>query len=185
MKKSDTSDDAEATKNLNFNSDISNYSGQNFSSPKPRKIQLAHAEADSLILRTATLIVLPLQLLFSVFLLLRGHDEPGGGFIGGLVASGALALYVYAFGANELKRLLRISPKDLLAIGLILGLLATLPSVLFGEAFFTAQWLKFSLGENLIKLSTVLVFDIGVYLTVIGTLVTMFLALTETQTGEE
>ena len=53
-----------------------------------------------------------------------------------------------------------------------------------GEAFFTAQWLKFSLGDNLIKLSTVLVFDIGVYLTVVGTLVTMFTALAESQLEE-
>lgn len=144
----------------------------------------AQTEADSLILRTAALIVLPLQLLFSIFLLLRGHDEPGGGFIGGLVASGALALYLYAFGVAALKRLLRVSPKDLLAVGLLLGLAATIPAILFGEAFFTAQWLKISLGDNLIKLSTVLVFDIGVYLTVIGTLVTMFIALAESQLEE-
>ena len=149
------------------------------------KPKLAHAEADSLILRTATLIVLPLQLVFSIFLLLRGHDEPGGGFIGGLVAAGALALYLYAFGVHALKRLLRISPKDLLAAGLLLGLAATIPAVFLGEAFFTAQWLKISLGDNLIKLSTVLVFDIGVYLTVVGTLVTMFTALAESQLEEQ
>ena len=153
--------------------------------PTMSKQTLAHAEADSLILRTATLVVLPLQLMFSVFLLLRGHDEPGGGFIGGLVASGSLALYLYAFGADELKRLLRVSPKDLLAVGLLLGLLTTVPSVFFGEAFFTTQWLTISLGGNLVKLSTVLVFDIGVYLTVVGTLVTMFTALAETQLEED
>lgn len=152
------------------------------SSDKP---SLVHADADSLILRTATLIILPLQLLFSLFLLLRGHDQPGGGFIGGLVASGAFALYLYAFNAQELKRLIRISPKDLLATGLFLGLAATIPSIFFGEAFFTAQWLKISLGENLIKLSTVLIFDIGVYLTVVGTLITMFTALSDTQLSEE
>ena len=153
--------------------------------PKPVKQKLAHAEADSLILRTATILVLPLQLVFSVFLLLRGHDEPGGGFIGGLVASGALALYLYAFGVQSLNQLLRVSPKDVLAVGLILGLIATLPSIFLGQAFFTALWLKISLGENLIKLSTVLIFDIGVYLTVVGTLVTMFTALAETQLEED
>lgn len=145
-----------------------------------RKTKLAHAEADSLILRTAALLVLPLQLVFSVFLLLRGHDEPGGGFIGGLVASGAFALYLYAFGVESLQRLLRISPKDLLAVGLLLGLIATVPSIFMGQAFFTAQWLTLYIGDTAIKLSTVLVFDIGVYLTVVGTLVTMFSALAET-----
>ena len=148
------------------------------------KPKLAHAEADSLILRTATLIVLPLQMVFSIFLLLRGHDEPGGGFIGGLVASGALALFLYAYGVQALNRLLVISTKDLLAVGLLLGLVATVPAVFLGEAFFTAQWLQFSLGDNLIKLSTVLVFDVGVYLTVIGTLGTMFTALAESQLEE-
>ncbi|HEY7772833.1 MAG TPA: Na+/H+ antiporter subunit B [Marinagarivorans sp.] len=146
---------------------------------KPKNIS-----ADSLILRTATLIVLPVQLVFSLFLLLRGHDQPGGGFIGGLVASGAFALYLYAYGVYALKQLLRVSPKDLLAIGLLLGLVATIPSVLVDQAFFTAQWWEISLGDNLIKLSTVLVFDIGVYLTVIGTLVTMFTAVAEAQLEE-
>lgn len=146
--------------------------------------KLVHAEADSLILRTAALVILPLQLVFSVFLLLRGHDEPGGGFIGGLVAAGSLALYLYAFGVHALKRLLRVSPKDLLAVGLMLGLIATVPSVFLGQPFFTAQWLELSLGDNLIKLSTVLVFDIGVYFTVIGTLVTMFIGLAESHLEE-
>jgi len=148
------------------------------------KGKLPHANSNSLILRTAALLVLPLQLLFSIFLLLRGHDEPGGGFIGGLVAAGALALYLYASDVKALNRLLRISPKDLLAVGLLLGLLATVPAIFLGEAFFTAQWLEISLGDNLIKLSTVLIFDIGVYLTVVGTLVTMFSALAETQLEE-
>lgn len=137
------------------------------------------ARTDSLILRTGTLFILPLQLVFSVFLLLRGHDEPGGGFIGGLVASGAFALYLYAFGHSALERLVRVSPKDILAVGLLLGLLATVPSVFFGDAFFTALWLEVSLGDNLVKLSTVLIFDIGVYLTVIGTLLTILMSLAE------
>ena len=150
-----------------------------------KKTSDMRVESDSLILKSATLILLPLQMVFSIFLLLRGHDEPGGGFIGGLVASGALALYLYAFGVDELKRLLRVSPKDILAWGLLLGLSATLPAILFGESFFTAQWLKFSLGEHLIKLSTVLVFDIGVYLTVVGTLATMFSALAESELEDD
>ena len=54
-----------------------------------------------------------------------------------------------------------------------------------GQAFFTAQWLTISLGENLVKLSTVLIFDVGVYLTVVGTLVTMFIALADTQLSDE
>ena len=153
--------------------------------PSAEKLKLAHIGSGSLIIRTAALVVVPLQLVFSLFLLLRGHDEPGGGFIGGLVASGALALYLYACGVHALNKLLRIYPKDLLAAGLLLGLLATVPSLFLGDAFFTAQWLPIDLGGHVVKLSTVLLFDIGVYLTVVGTMVIIFTALAEIQLDED
>ncbi len=70
---------------------------------------------NTLILHTAALAIMPLQLMFSVFLLLRGHDEPGGGFIGGLVAASAFVLYAFSFGAQATRKLLRVHPKDLLA----------------------------------------------------------------------
>lgn len=146
---------------------------------KARNTSMVLRHDDSLILRTAALIILPLQLVFSVFLLLRGHDEPGGGFIGGLVASGAFSLYLFAFGIKALNRLFFISPKDILAVGLLLGLLATLPALLFGKPFFSALWFEFYLTGTLVKLSTVLVFDVGVYLAVIGTLMTMFMAIAD------
>lgn len=150
-----------------------------------RSNNLVHLGADSLILKTTATVILPLQLVFSMFLLLRGHDEPGGGFIGGLVAAGGLSLYLFAYGVADLKKILRVAPKDLLSVGLTMGLLATVPSVFIGGAFFTAQWLEFSLGESTIKLSTVLLFDVGVYLTVIGTIMTMFLAIADVQMGDD
>lgn len=143
------------------------------------------APNSGLILRTATVVILPLQLLFSVFLLLRGHNEPGGGFIGGLVAAGAFSLYMIVFGAKASRRLLRLDPKDILAWGLILGVVATLPALLFGQAFFTAQWLSIDLFGTTVKLSTVLIFDIGVYLAVIGTITTMFFVLSERLIGSQ
>lgn len=143
------------------------------------------APQSGLILRTATLVIMPLQLLFSIFLLLRGHNEPGGGFIGGLVAAGALSLYLIVFGAKAARRLILIDPKDILAWGLIFGLLATVPAVFLGQAFFTAQWLTLDILGTEVKLSTVLVFDIGVYLAVIGTITTMFFALSERLIGSQ
>mgnify|MGYP000273018052 CR=1 FL=1 len=59
----------------------------------------------SLILQTATRALLPLLLLFSLFILLRGHNEPGGGFIGGLLAAGGLSLYTLGFDAAAAGRL--------------------------------------------------------------------------------
>jgi len=144
-----------------------------------RNSSMACRHDNSLILRSAALIIIPLQLVFSVFLLLRGHDEPGGGFIGGLVASGAFSLYLFTFGIKALNRLLWISPKDYLSTGLVLGLVALILPVFVGKEFFTALWFEFYIASTLVKLSTVLIFDIGVYLTVVGTLMTMFTAIAD------
>ncbi|MCW4149459.1 Na+/H+ antiporter subunit B [Halomonas sp. 18H] len=132
----------------------------------------------TLILSVAARLLLPLQLLFSVFLLLRGHDEPGGGFIAGLVAAGAFALYFFAYGQYALNAMLKVSPRDLVAVGLLIGLISTLPAWLAGEAFFTAQW--WSLPVIGIKVSTPLFFDIGVYLAVVGSVLTAITALADT-----
>ena len=136
--------------------------------------------SSSLILNTAALAIVPLQLMFSVFLLLRGHDEPGGGFIGGLVAASAFVLYAFAFGARSTLRLLRVSPRDILAAGLLFALASTIPALLSGQPLLTAHWWQFPLpGESYLKLSTVLIFDIGVYLAVLGTLMTFVISLME------
>ncbi|MEO1511944.1 MAG: MnhB domain-containing protein, partial [Planctomycetota bacterium] len=63
---------------------------------------------NSLIFRAAARLLLPLLLLFSLIILGVGHNEPGGGFVGGLVASAAVAMYAMAFGAPAAKRLLRL-----------------------------------------------------------------------------
>ncbi|HYI68762.1 MAG TPA: MnhB domain-containing protein [Skermanella sp.] len=68
---------------------------------------------DSLILRTATRLLLSLMLLFSFFILLRGHNEPGGGFIGGLIAASAFALHSIAFGPRALRDLLVFDPRSI------------------------------------------------------------------------
>ncbi|HAU19383.1 MAG TPA: Na(+)/H(+) antiporter subunit B, partial [Marinobacter adhaerens] len=91
-------------------------------------------KTNTLILHTAALAIMPLQLMFSVFLLLRGHDEPGGGFIGGLVAASAFVLYAFAFGAESTRKLLRVSPRDILAAGLLFGLASTIPAFWTGQA---------------------------------------------------
>ncbi|TFH88774.1 Na+/H+ antiporter subunit B [Billgrantia azerbaijanica] len=132
----------------------------------------------TLILNVAARFLLPLQLLFSVFLLLRGHDEPGGGFIAGLVAAGAFALYLFAFGLRALRAMIRVSPRDLVGFGLLFALLSTLPAWWQGEPFFTSQWWTVPIIDY--KASTPLIFDIGVYLVVLGSVLTAITALTET-----
>lgn len=134
----------------------------------------------SLILRTTGYFLLPLLLLFSLFLLLRGHNEPGGGFIAGLVAAAAVSLHLFAMGTNAARRILLLTPRDLIGWGLLLAVLSSLPAALLGDALFTAVWFELTLpllGE--IKLGTPLFFDLGVYLVVIGAVLTIVLNLAE------
>jgi multicomponent Na+:H+ antiporter subunit B len=134
----------------------------------------------SLILQTISRYHLPLLLLFSFFLLLRGHNEPGGGFIGGLVASTGWALYAIAFHANEARRVLRVDPHGLIALGLALALGSSALGLIGDYPFLTATWLVTELpGVGVVHLGTPLLFDVGVYILVIGATLTMILAMAE------
>ena len=134
---------------------------------------------NSLILRTATRLLIAVLLLLSVFLLLRGHDLPGGGFIGGLLAASALALYAIAYGYEAAAKLLRVPPQLVMGLGLAVSLAAGLAGALAGREVLTGLWWIRDLGRFELKLSTPLVFDVGVYLVVIGVVLTMLFALEE------
>lgn len=140
-------------------------------------------KSGTVILNTAARFLMPLQLLFSVFLLLRGHDEPGGGFIAGLVAAGAFTLYMFAFGVSATRGVLRmVDPRDLIGVGLLLGMLSVVPAWFVGQAFMTAQWWTVPVVD--FKASTPLIFDIGVYLTVLGAVTGMVMSLMEVDKDE-
>ncbi len=136
---------------------------------------------NSIILRAGTRYLTGLLILFSVYMLLRGHNEPGGGFIGGLIGSTAFVLYAVACGTAEARRALRVLPQNLAMAGLGIALLAGLAAALFGDALFTGQWLFLGATETDkgLPLSTVLVFDIGVYLVVFGSVLTLVFAMEE------
>lgn len=130
----------------------------------------------SLILTTATRYLLPLMLLFSVFILLRGHNQPGGGFIGGLVASTAFALYGFAFGISAARKVLRVDPLMLIGIGLLMvAVSGILAPIVRGQAYMTSIW-GHTVYPAIGKLGTPLLFDTGVYVAVVG--VTLLIILT-------
>lgn len=128
----------------------------------------------SLILRTSAMPILVLAVLYSLYILLRGHNAPGGGFIGGLIAGVGVLFYALSRSRNEALRLLRVAPTALCGTGVLLGMASGIPGIFLGQGFLTHQWwfLPF------FPLSTALIFDIGVYLTVIGTICAIFLNLT-------
>jgi multicomponent Na+:H+ antiporter subunit B len=132
----------------------------------------------SLILRTATRYLVPLLLLFSVFLLWRGHHEPGGGFVGGLVAATAFVLIGLAEGPATARDVLRVHPSRLVPIGLAISLAAGLPALVQGRPFLTGLWSK-SGGIAVLEVGTPLLFDVGVYVTVMGVVLAILLALME------
>lgn len=131
----------------------------------------------SIIFRTATRYMFPPLLVFSVYLLLRGHHYPGGGFVGGLFAGSAFALYALAFEVASARKLLRFDPRDITAVGLAVALFSGTPALFSDHAFLTGVWWE----TPFFALGTPLIFDIGVYLVVLGVLVTLVFSLGEEQ----
>lgn len=118
----------------------------------------------SVILITATRVLTPLMLVFSVYLLVRGHNNPGGGFVGGLVAASAITLYALAMGVAAARRLLRFGPRELAIAGVLTALAAALPALAQGAPFLTSVWLL----TDPVAIGSPQLFDLGVYLVVIG-----------------
>ncbi len=132
------------------------------------------APLTSPIFRTAVRVLMPLLLLFAVFLLLRGHNEPGGGFVGGLVAAAAFALYAIAYGVARARHALLVNPLTLLGAGLLIALASGVPATLGGQPYMTAQW-----ALEPVAVGTPALFDIGVFLVVTGVVLMMIFSLAE------
>lgn len=132
----------------------------------------------SLILRTASRYLMVVLLVFSVFVLLRGHDEPGGGFIGGLLTAGGVVIYMLAHGPEAARKLIRLDPRAFIGFGMLCTLAAALAGPLVGRPVLSGLW-----GEGAVpglgKVSTVLLFDFGVHLVVAGSIFLILVTLAE------
>lgn len=127
----------------------------------------------------ASQLLLPF-LILSIIILWRGHNLPGGGFIGGLVAAAAFILYNVAHGVQEAKTKLRIDPRILIAIGLTVAMSSALLSLFSGKPLMTGLWVDVHLplvGHQ--HFGTPLLFDTGVYLVVFGVILTIVFTLSE------
>jgi multicomponent Na+:H+ antiporter subunit B len=133
----------------------------------------------SSILQTAVRVLMPLLLLFAVFLLMRGHNQPGGGFVGGLVVAVSFILYSIAFGVDAARRALLVRPSTLLGVGPLIALVSGLPALVIGRPFMTAMWTAVTIGSTALDVGTPLVFDIGVFLAVIGVVLTIVFTLAD------
>lgn len=122
------------------------------------------------ILGIAGRLLFPCLIVLSLIVLYRGHNLPGGGFIGGLMAATAYILVGVGSTMQQAKAKLRVDPVHLLAVGLAVAIFSGLPGIVGGGEFLTGVWLPtFSLPLlGKMHLGTPLVFDIGVYFVVIG-----------------
>ena len=124
--------------------------------------------------------LLPLALLVSLYLFLRGHNLPGGGFIAGLVTGVALILQYLANGIAWTRERLVLDYYPLIAAGILISTLTGLASWLFGRPFLTSAFAHLHpplIGE--VALASALSFDLGVYLAVVGTVMLILARLGE------
>jgi multicomponent Na+:H+ antiporter subunit B len=132
---------------------------------------------NTLIFRTIAPLITVVMVAFSIFVMLRGHNEPGGGFIGGLIAAAAVAIYGIAAGPDAARRALKADALAYAGFGVALAGISGLLSAIWGLPYLTGLWAFFEIGETEIAVSTPMVFDIGVYFTVFGTISAAALAL--------
>lgn len=132
----------------------------------------------SLILDTTVRFVFDAAVVLSVYLLFSGHNQPGGGFVGGLVAASAIALRYIASESDDVRFILGIRPATVLSMGLTLAAATSIAPLLFGLGPLDHQSVEWSVQVlGAVHLSTATVFDTGVYLIVIGLLLRIVEAL--------
>ncbi len=134
----------------------------------------------SLILTTVTRLVFFIILLFSIYLLLRGHNSPGGGFIAGVMTALGILLQSIAADLRYVRQVFRVEPRLLVAVGLSTSFTTGLVPLALGYPFLTSTFGHFYvpiLGE--VEIATAMFFDFGVYFVVVGGTLLMMMTLAE------
>lgn len=129
-----------------------------------------------LYLRLLDRILTPILLILSLWLFLRGHNQPGGGFIAGLAAATAFQLQILSRGDEYVRRLVGPYLQPMTGIGLTLTTVAALLGLLQGT-FFKAIWFFWEIGSFTLELGTPQLFDLGVFLLVVSVVVSYLLSL--------
>ncbi|HAQ07060.1 MAG TPA: Na(+)/H(+) antiporter subunit B [Bacillus bacterium] len=139
-------------------------------------------KTNDVILQTVTKLTLYVIILFSIHLFFAGHYYPGGGFIGGLMTSGAIVLLLLAFDIKTVQTILPIDYIKVTAVGLLIAV-ATGAGALFVDMPFLTHAFTYAelpiLGKT--SLHTAVLFDTGVYLVVIGVTMTIIQTIGESE----
>ncbi|MBY6052425.1 Na(+)/H(+) antiporter subunit B [Cytobacillus firmus] len=137
-------------------------------------------KTNDIILQTATKVVLFLIVLFSVHIFFAGHYTPGGGFVGGLLTSGAIVLLLLAFDMKTVSKILPVNYIHMIAVGLLFAIGTGAGALLFNVPFLTHAFGHIDLpvlGET--SLHTATLFDLGVFLVVVGVTMTIIQTIGE------
>lgn len=135
---------------------------------------------NDVILRTVTRIVVFIILTLAIYLFLSGHNNPGGGFVGGLVLASAFVLLFLAYDIETIQKGIPFDFKRIAALGAFLAVGSGLGAVFFHVPFLTQTFATFHLpvlGET--ELTTVTIFEAGVALAVVGVVVTIILSISK------
>ena len=135
---------------------------------------------NDVMLQTATKVVTFIILMFAVHIFFAGHYTPGGGFVGGLLTASAIVLLMLAFDIPTIKKILPINYVVLTAVGLLIAIATASASIVFDVPFFTHAYDYFDLplfGKT--SLHSAMLFDLGVYLVVVGVTMTIIQTIGE------
>lgn len=128
-----------------------------------------------LVVDVSVRVIFHTALIGSLYLLFVGHNRPGGGFVGGLVAGAAIALRFIAGGLDEVRGLTRLRPWTILGTGLMLAALTAVVPMLFGDPVLSsALWEADVPVLGTVKTTSALLFDTGVYILVVGLIFMVF-----------
>jgi len=132
---------------------------------------------NSKIIQIAARFIKPMFLLISLLVLYRGHNMPGGGFIGGLLAAAGYIFYMMAYDVKSTIKKMWIKPFRLMALGLLLAFVSGFFALFANASFMAGQWISV-FG---VKLGTPTLFDVGVYFAVVGVLLTIMMSILDKQ----
>jgi monovalent cation:proton antiporter len=132
------------------------------------------------LLQTAAKVLVFIILTFAIYVMFAGHHNPGGGFVGGLITASAFILLLIAFDAQSVREMLPVDFKKIGAAGVLIAVLTGAASLIFDVPFLTQPHTKTHLplvGE--VELASAVLFDIGVFLAVLGTTMTIITSISE------
>ncbi|MCT1903836.1 Na(+)/H(+) antiporter subunit B [Oceanobacillus sojae] len=135
---------------------------------------------NNMMLQTLARLIILIILSFSIYLLLAGHNSPGGGFVGGLMTASAILILYLSFDLKSIQKAIKFDYIKIIGIGLLFASLTGVVSMLFGFPFLKQFFDYFTLpilGE--VELTTAMVFDLGVYFVVLASALTIILTIAE------